>query len=237
MINDDKYQARYYLENGQSGDRPALLYFQRLATRYIGAGSVLDFGCGAGFLLKRLSRKFDAVGVEGSDWARDAAMATTGRPVYSSLAEIDDGSLQGVVSIHVVEHIPDEPLRHVLSEWRRVLAPGGIAIVVTPDAGGYAARVKSSNWIALTDPTHINLKSHDSWLSEFDRAGFDLVTAGTDGLWDFPYRHRSLGRFEVLLGGWPTLIQFLSGRVLLQPGSGESSVLVLRRRQDKDQGE
>ena len=47
MISDNKYQENYYQENGQDNDRPALLYFQRLAVRYIGQGTVLDFGCGA----------------------------------------------------------------------------------------------------------------------------------------------------------------------------------------------
>lgn len=230
MISDNKYQENYYQENGQDNDRPALLYFQRLAVRYIGQGTVLDFGCGVGHLLKRLSRRFSAVGVEASDWARAKAVSDTGLPVYSSSTELGDSSLQGIVSIHVVEHIPDEPLRLVLAEWRRILVPGGTAVVVTPDAGGYAAGAKGESWIALTDPTHINLKSHRAWVREFEMAGFEVVVEGADGLWDFPYAHHWLGRLEVFIKGWPTLAQFISGRVLLKPGSGESCVFVLKRK-------
>jgi SAM-dependent methyltransferase len=229
MISDDKYQADYYLENGQDRDRPALLFFQRLATRHIGGGAVLDFGCGVGHLLKRLSRNFSAVGVEASDWARDKAVMDTGLPVHASLSDLGDASVQGIVSIHVVEHIPNEPLGRVLAEWRRILVPGGTAVVVTPDAGGYASQAKGKSWIALTDPTHINLKSHRDWVCEFQAAGFEVVAEGADGLWDFPYQYHSLGRFEVLVKGWPTLVQFVLGRVLLKPGSGESCVFVLRR--------
>lgn len=231
MIGNEKYEEVYYSENGQDRDRPALLYFERLARRYIGAGAVLDFGCGAGHLLKRLSRHFDAVGVEASDWARESAANRTGRPVHASLGELGDASLQGIVSIHVVEHIPDEPLRQVLAEWRRVLKPGGVALVVTPDAADYASRVKADSWIALSDPTHVNLKAHQTWVGEFQSAGFEVIAEGADGLWDFPYSIQRLGRLEVLLKGWPTLAQFIAGRIWLRPGSGESSVIVLRLKQ------
>jgi len=45
----------YYKWNGQAGDWPALLLYARFAKRYFGSGRVLDFGSGAGFLLRRLS--------------------------------------------------------------------------------------------------------------------------------------------------------------------------------------
>lgn len=229
MIEDRGYREDYYRSNGQSGDRPALLFFERLAKRYFARGTVLDFGCGAGHLLRRLGRTFDATGVEASQWARAQAAANTGAAVHESTDAIATESLAGVVSVHVVEHIPDPALREVLSEWRRILQPEGRALVVTPDAGGYAAGIKGERWIALTDPTHINLKTHRQWEEFFRSCGFEVLKAGSDGLWDFPYRFLWLGRAEVFFLGWSTLVQFLVGRLVLQPGKGESSIYLLKR--------
>lgn len=229
MIKDESYQEDYYQSNGQAGDRPALLFYERLAKRYFGPGLVMDFGCGAGHLLHRLGRHFHVVGVEASDWARKEAARSTGEKVIASTESLNDGSISGLISIHVVEHIPDEPLAQVLGEWRRLLRPGAYALVVTPDAGGYAARVMGNSWIALADPTHINLKSEKSWSSLFSRHGFRVVKSGADGLWNFPYRYRWLGRYEVLFAGWPTLFQFLLARLVLKPGTGESCIFLLQR--------
>lgn len=224
-----QYQKSYYDANGQSGDRPALKLFTRLARRYIAPGQVVDFGCGTGSLLDHLKVHFDVQGIESSDWARQAAAERTGLPVHASTTELKDASLSGIVSIHVVEHIEDASLRLVLTDWYRALRPGGRVLVVTPDAAGFAARHKEAAWIAFTDPTHINLKTHDEWVALFDATGFRCLYGFADGLWDFPYLFPLMGKAEVFLLGWPTLAQFILARPLLPAGSGESSIFVLEK--------
>lgn len=223
------YGEAYYSGNRQDGDRPALKLFTRLARRFLAPGQVLDFGCGPGFFLVHLQRHFRAIGVEQSPWANSAAQRRTGLPIHTSLAAVPSSSLDGLVSIHVVEHIEDPALVEILSEWRRVLKPGARALVVTPDAHGMAHRQKGAAWIAFTDPTHINLKGAEEWKATFADAGFSTNRSFADGLWDFPYFFRWLGRFEVLLLGWPTLIQFILARPLLPEGSGESVILIVER--------
>jgi SAM-dependent methyltransferase len=180
-------------------------------------------------LLNHLRRHFDARGVELSDWARSAAIARANVPVHSTISELEDASISGIVSVHVVEHIEEVPLKATLAEWYRVLKPGGRALVITPDAGGFAARCKGDAWVALTDPTHINLKAHRDWVMLFEAAGFRHVVGFADGLWDFPYQLKSLGKAEVFLLGWPTLAQFLLARPLIPAGSGESSIIVAEK--------
>ncbi|WP_313347887.1 class I SAM-dependent methyltransferase [Stenotrophomonas sp.] len=227
--NTEHYGEEYYSGNGQGGDRPALKLFTRLAQRYLAAGKILDFGCGPGFFLMHLKRHFQASGVEQSAWASRAARERTGVPIHESLDQVSDASLDGLVSVHVVEHIPDPALTLVLADWRRVLKPNARALVITPDADGFAHRRKGTAWIAFTDPTHINLKSHAEWESMFRKAGFKVVRRFADGLWDFPYVFGWLGKLEVLLLGWPTLLQFVLARPLLPAGSGESIILILER--------
>lgn len=49
----------------------------------------------------------------------------------SSLDDVPEGRYDFVAASHVLEHIAN-PLR-ALSEWKRVLAPGGVLIVIVPD--------------------------------------------------------------------------------------------------------
>ncbi|MDQ1710943.1 MAG: hypothetical protein QOE45_393 [Frankiaceae bacterium] len=45
-----------------------------------------------------------------------------------------DGTVTEVLAVHCLEHVPPGRLRATLREWRRVLAPGGVAEVHVPNA-------------------------------------------------------------------------------------------------------
>jgi hypothetical protein len=114
----------------------------------------------------------------------------------------------------------------VLACWRRVLVPGGRALVVMPDPAGRAHQLTGEAWGGYTDPTHINLKPHAEWRTCMVDAGFRVLREGSDGLWNVPYRRLPL-LVDAALHAGPALAQFLSGRLFLPPGSGESSLFVL----------
>jgi SAM-dependent methyltransferase len=91
----------------------------------------------------------------------------------------DDHSFDVVICSHVLEHIPDD--RRALSEIRRVLAPGGAALLVVP----YRADLTE----IYEDPTvtrpedrarefgqrdHVRWYSYDGFTRRVQDAGFDL---------------------------------------------------------------
>lgn len=223
------YDAGYYQANGQSSDRPALAFYVRLVRRHVGPGPYLDFGCGTGHLLRRLSRIGPASGFEISPFSAARSRATApGCAVTTSPDELPDGAFRGITAIHVVEHVDDRVADEMLATWRRVLRPGGRVLVVTPDAGGRAHELLGDRWDAFSDPTHINLKAHRAWRDFVTARGFVVRREGTDGLWNPPYGR--LPRLaDAAVHSVPALTQFLAGRLILRPGRGESSIFVLER--------
>ena len=116
---------------------------------------VLDLGCGRGELLLMLREAgVAAIGVEG-----DAAVAGASRrrglevveaDVLEGLRAVEDGSRGAVTAIHLFEHLEPPALIAVLSEVRRVLRPGGVLIVESPNP--HSLRVGAALYWA--DPTH-----------------------------------------------------------------------------------
>lgn len=224
-----EYDEAYYQANGQADDRPALRWYTRLVGRYAAGGPYLDFGCGTGHLVRRLSALGPAAGFEISEYsARTARENAPGTQITTDTAELGDGAFGALTAIHVLEHLDDATAEQVLATWRRILRPGGHALVVMPDPAGKGRRLAGDAWMGFEDPTHINLKTHAQWRAFLVAHGFVVEREGTDGLWDVPYS-KLPKLVDAGLRAGPCLAQFLSGRLFLRPGSGESSVFVLRR--------
>jgi SAM-dependent methyltransferase len=227
-VSTDRYGADYYRQNGQAGDRPALRWYARLVRRYCGPGPYLDFGCGTGHLLRRLAAHDSAAGLEVSAWSVAAARATApGAPVYDDPNALPDAGFGALVAVHVLEHLDDAAVAATLATWRRVLVPGGRALVATPDPAGRGHAISGARWVGYADPTHVNLRPHAYWRDLLAEQGFRVLHEASDGLWNVPYGRRYSPRDVVRAA--PSLAQYVAGRLILAPGSGESSVFVVER--------
>lgn len=113
----------------------------RFALPYVANRQVLDFGCGTGYGTALLAgQAATAVGVDLSadavSYAREhypranLDFRTIGRIEREPLP-FDDGQFDTVVSFQVIEHLVDTDA--YLREIARVLRPGGIFLVATPD--------------------------------------------------------------------------------------------------------
>jgi ubiquinone/menaquinone biosynthesis C-methylase UbiE len=70
-----------------------------------------------------------------------------------------------LVAQHLIEHFDDA--RQVLTEWRRVLRPNGILVVVTPNIA-----FPHQEW--FEDPTHRHIFSATDLRCQLNRAGYSV---------------------------------------------------------------
>jgi SAM-dependent methyltransferase len=219
------YDKHYYQNNGQLGDRPALWFYSRLIQHLIGTGPILDFGCGTGCLGRRLSTWTETDGFEISPFAQKLAQQNlpNGR-LYSDLQALPCSYYNGIVSLHVLEHIKDDDLAPIFDCWKRITRPGAKFFIVMPEVSGFAHQLKQEKWIGFSDPTHINLKTRSQWVEFVGQKGLAVERIGSDGMWDFPYTSASKW-IDVARYGLGTIAQMVSGRLLITPGRGESVIL------------
>lgn len=111
---------------GEFGGQANLFKFEK----YIkDTDTVLDFGCGGGYLLKNINTNGRKIGIEINPNAKEIA-ESNGVEVYSCLYDIPNESVDVIISNHALEHT-DYPL-DILKEFKRVLKKEGIVIVVVP---------------------------------------------------------------------------------------------------------
>lgn len=229
------YDIKYYSERHQDRDRPALWFYERLIRRWIAPGPVLDYGCGTGFLLKRLSRFYKVAGFDiSSDALVVACRNVNGLQVYHDANLLPENSFTGIVSLHVLEHVELSVIPSVLKCWHRALLPNGRILCVIPDFNGRGRTLAGDRWTGYGDPAHVTLIGHDEWQNIFVCNGFSVLKTGTDGLWCLPY---SEGKGRILDGirfAIPTLLQFLLGRLILPVGAGESAIFLLQKVEHED---
>ena len=99
---------------------------------------VIDLGCGRGEWLDLLrDEKLPAQGVELNPvFVEDLAqrgLAVTRATAHAALAALPTGKAAVVTAFHLIEHLPPDSWVPLLDEIRRILAPGGMVILETPN--------------------------------------------------------------------------------------------------------
>jgi SAM-dependent methyltransferase len=116
--------------------RRHLAVYEWIADRVAG-GHVLDMACGEGYGSSVLAQTAAlVVGVDGNPEAHEHARLRYTRPGLSfewGAVETygEPGSFDAVVFLQTIEHVVDPPA--VLEHFRRLLAPGGVAYISTPN--------------------------------------------------------------------------------------------------------
>jgi SAM-dependent methyltransferase len=165
---------------------------------------ILDIGCGfCETLGYHRARGCDAYGVEADENIQHVA-EKFGFNVHIGLFDpnlYEPNYFDYVTLDQVIEHIA-EPLKTMLG-ISRVLKPGGTAIISTPNANGWGAKLFGRRWINWHAPYHINFFSHRSMQIAAEQAGLSIE------------KKRTLTSSEWLFYQWIHLVSY--------PDIGETS--------------
>jgi SAM-dependent methyltransferase len=130
---------------------------------------VLDFGCGNGTFIDMCALfGFDALGVD-----RSAARRGNNRtPVFESIADVRS-SVHVITLFEVLEHLV-EP-RAILDSLARLLVPGGILVLETPDCTGVTSIESLHDYAQIHPLQHINGFTPATLCEFAERLGFEAV--------------------------------------------------------------
>lgn len=148
---------------------------------YLGArppGALLDVGCGDGsFLRKAAARGWRARGIDFDEAAARAAREKGVEVDCGGLVEAgyEANSFDAVTLNNVIEHLQNPA--EVIAEARRILRPGGVLVMATPNVLSYGHRCFGRHWRGLEIPRHLFLFSPAILRRLCREAGFARIAA------------------------------------------------------------
>jgi len=141
---------------------------------------LLDVGAGNGYFtyLARGEFGMDADGLEISAAEADYARDTFGIELIRGDLSVITRTYDVVTSFNVLEHV-QQPGR-LLDDMIKVLDPGGLLVVTTPNPTCIHRRIKGlQKWGMVCPPHHINLFTRAALQEMLTRKGFEILEYAT----------------------------------------------------------
>ena len=186
--------------------------WERQALQLHGAGRLLDFGCGSGEFLARMTRQgWQATGLDISPAVVQRIREQLGLPALVGTlphAEIAPESFDVVTMWQSLEHL-HRPLA-ALQAVHAVLAPGGKLILSVPNFESGPVRLFGCGWYGLELPRHLTFFSPATLRQMVAQAGFAVERL--EQLRHSDWIRRSV-RLSLRLGCGPRWIRLLAIRM------------------------
>lgn len=146
-----------------------------------GTGRLLDVGCSIGLFLELArERGWQGIGLELGERALHHARDVLGldvRDVRIEQAGFEPGSFDVVTILSVLEHTTDP--RALVREAMRVLAPGGVLYVITPNVDSLACRILHEHAATFDGRNHLVYFSPRTLADLLEREGLEVVESST----------------------------------------------------------
>ncbi len=181
-------QETYLLEQRITTYRSRYEYFKKRYQRQLHdiksfkpSGKLLDIGCNIGvFLSEARAASFETTGIELNRECAEYAQSHFNLSVHSDYLDniaFEADSFDVVTMYDVLEHIPD--LHSMLAEIRRVLKPGGLLVVQSPNLDSLMADLSKSAWGWLSPPDHLYHFTPGALSSLLVQTGYDVQLVKT----------------------------------------------------------
>jgi 2-polyprenyl-3-methyl-5-hydroxy-6-metoxy-1,4-benzoquinol methylase len=142
---------------------------------------LLDVGCATGELMLAAKMKgWEVYGVETSPIAASRAAELTGGQVHTGTlftADFQDGYFDAVVLSDVIEHL-QEPRAYV-ERIARLLRPGGVFTVTTPNIRSVAYRLLGADWSVVGPNDHLYYFAPRTLARLLHECGFSIYVMHT----------------------------------------------------------
>ncbi len=238
----DQYTQDYFkeLEKADQVEYPRNARILDLIQDYIKSGSLLDIGVGTGLFMEiAIQRGFEVSGLDVSDYAikevaKRLKIKSNKKLVVSELQSTTFPSQSfDVVNLrHSIEHVTD-PAK-LLKQVFRVLKPGGMVSIATPNGYGWHAKIYQNLWPQWSVPYHIQFFSKQSLKDIVDKAGFKIVVFKTEELTNYDLFRAFLKRIGIPINyNRATLLTKIVNNFLAQIGQGEGLLVLAKKPYEK----
>ncbi|MDQ7781618.1 MAG: class I SAM-dependent methyltransferase [Desulfomonilaceae bacterium] len=176
------YSASRFQYGAETGDLKTTYgrYLRKLEKYHAGKGTLLEIGCGNGYLLEQaLNDNYRVVvGVEPSREAVAAAAPQVKNRIVCDIMRpglFEENQFDVVCMFQVLDHIA-EPVP-LLDECRKVLKPGGLVLAINHNIEAISARVLGPR-SPILDIEHTFLFSRSTMRKLFESRGFLVEETG-----------------------------------------------------------
>ena len=180
LVDSSAYEAQYH--NGYERSRAkklrtAALRLTRIAPLVrVESPRLLDVGSSVGCVIEAaLNRGWQAMGIDVSESAVESCRERNlpCRVFDGRTVPFPDRTFDVLTSWHVIEHVAD--VEETLAEWFRVLRPGGVIALETPDASSPIVRLRGQSYRKFWAPEHTYTFTPRTLAAFIEQAGFEVV--------------------------------------------------------------
>lgn len=146
---------------------------------------LLDVGCALGLMLQQAKASgWEPVGLETSHFAAQYAEQRTNCPVFVGTLEqacFDSESFDVVTLMDLIEHVAAP--RALMDEVRRILRPGGVVFIVTPNFGSIFVKLYGPTAYSIGPDEHITYFQPSTITRLLRQSGFSHIVVGSKDIY------------------------------------------------------